>query len=436
MKNLFIFKERLIDLENQKIAFNFQLLHQDKKYNFTETLILPENFQIINKNELVLEEVLKHLHLILGINYWKLTCASDFDLGDIKLTKNQANFWNTVYTKGLGEFFYKNKIDFRNLIKFPFLDNYNYQQSAPLTTSDKSLLFFSGGKDSIVSAEILKEKNIDFTCFSMNPNNIIFDSKKLTDSKLLILKRELDPLLFELNAKPNFYNGHVPVNAILAFIGLLMSYLYDFKNLIISNEDSANYPNANYLEEDINHQWSKTFEFENMFHKYAKEILPSVNYFSLLRNLSEYEIAEKLSKYPKYFLHFSSCNENFKIKNPMTDKRWCGECPKCLFTFIMLSVFLPRTQILEIFEEDLLNKYTLLPIFRELLGIDIKPFECVGTDTEVKLALLKIYKKHEFNNSILMSYFISEILPNLNENYLDKNTINLKTENLIPNDFK
>lgn len=436
MKNLFVFKDKIVDLENKKISFNFKLYYESKEYNFTEKLILPDNFEIINKDYSTLDEILKQLHLILGINYWKLTCAPDLNLGNIKLNEAQANFWNTVYTKGLGEFFYKNKIDFRNLIKFPFTDNFSLNKPIKTTNSKNSLLFFSGGKDSIVSTEILRRKKIDFTCFSVNPNKIILDSQKLTNAKLLILKRELDPLLFTLNSTPNFYNGHVPVNAILAFVGLLVTYLYDFKDLIISNEDSANYSNVNYLEENINHQWSKSFEFENMFHKYAKEILENINYFSLLRNLSEYEITEKLSKHSKYFLHFTSCNENFKIKNPMTDKKWCGECPKCLFTFIMLSVFLPRIEVLKIFEEDLLNKYKLLPIFRELLGIDIKPFECVGTDKEVKLALFRIYQKKEFNNSILMSYFINEILQKLDESKLNENVINLKSRNLIPREFK
>ncbi len=439
--NKFIFSKRNFNLKTKELSFTYKLQTKNQTYDFTEKLTLPENFEILNKDDQILDQLLKNLHLILGISYWKLTATSDLDLGDIKLTKEEADFWNTVWTKGMGEFFYVNKIDFKNLINFPYEAQTSTVTSKlqPITQTSKSLLFFSGGKDSIVSAEILKDKKNDFTCFSVNPVSFVSNIQKLTNTNFLIVKRQIDPMLLALNSKQLFYNGHIPFNAILAFISLLVSYLYGFNFLITSNEESSNYPNVEYIGEKINHQWSKSFEFEKMFHDYVKKLLPNINYFSLLRNFSEYEISEKLTQYSKYLPYFSSCNRNFLIK-PTTqylkpNQLWCGNCPKCLFTFIMLSAFLPRIKVLEILGEDLLNKYELLQIFCELLGIDIKPFECVGTPDEVKLALNKIYEKKEFNNSILMTYFIGEILPTVNEGELEKNVINKKVENLIPEEI-
>ena len=105
-----------------KIYFYYTLkLNDNKVYNFTETLILPDplpDFSLVPKP--TLDEILKSVHLILGISYWKTYCPKEIKLKKLKLSKEQAHFWNVVYTKGLGEFFYENQIDFHDLVTFPF----------------------------------------------------------------------------------------------------------------------------------------------------------------------------------------------------------------------------------------------------------------------------------------------------------------------------
>jgi UDP-N-acetyl-alpha-D-muramoyl-L-alanyl-L-glutamate epimerase len=66
----------------------------------------------------------------------------------------------------------------------------------------------------------------------------------------------------------------------------------------------------------INHQYSKSEEFEYDFSDYvANYISPDIHYFSRLRQYSELEIARIFSeKGKKYFTTFSSCNANFKIR--------------------------------------------------------------------------------------------------------------------------
>ena len=67
------------------------------------------------------------------------------------------------------------------------------------------------------------------------------------------------------------------------------------------------------------------------------------------------------------------------------DVAWCGKCPKCLFTWIILSPFISRERLTEIFGKDLLNDPELKPVFEELNGTAaVKPFECVGTVEEVR----------------------------------------------------
>ena len=61
--------------------------------------------------------------------------------------------------------------------------------------------------------------------------------------------------------------------------------------------------------EKINHQYSKSYEFEKDFTTYAEKYLKgNVKYFSFLRPLNELQIAKIFSKYKKYHKIFKSCN--------------------------------------------------------------------------------------------------------------------------------
>ena len=94
--------------------------------------------------------------MMLGISYYKLYCPSKIILKK-QISKEQAEFWNVVYKKGLGEFFYQNKIDPQGLINFPY-DKKAENKSYSLESSNRMLIGIGGGKDSIVAVEILKEQ--------------------------------------------------------------------------------------------------------------------------------------------------------------------------------------------------------------------------------------------------------------------------------------
>ncbi len=142
IKDKFIFKTHGLDLKNYTAKFTYQLDHSGKSFEFTETLELPK-FKDGGIPPQLLNNILESLHLVLGISYYKLFCPKNLVLENIKLSKAQAEFWNTVYTKGLGEFFYKNNIDFRDLIKFPYVDTSSKAVELPRT--DRSLLGIGGG---------------------------------------------------------------------------------------------------------------------------------------------------------------------------------------------------------------------------------------------------------------------------------------------------
>ena len=72
----------------------------------------------------------------------------------------------------------------------------------------------------------------------------------------------------------------------------------------------------------------------------------------------------------------------------------------------MLSAFISKRQLWEIFGKNLFDDKSLKPLFEELLGIKrFKPFECVGEPEEVKKALSLASKRREFKGSYLMDFY-------------------------------
>lgn len=90
------------------------------------------------------------------------------------------------------------------------------------------------------------------------------------------------------------------------------------------------------------------------------------------------------------------------------------------------------------FGKNLFDNPDLLPLYRELLGIQkFKPFECVGTPEETKAAFLLAEKRGEFKDSPVMKMFVAEVRKSL----LDPETLIEKTlkpsmEHCIPKEFE
>ncbi|MDO8468409.1 MAG: hypothetical protein Q7S29_01485 [Candidatus Peribacter sp.] len=436
----FIFDSCALDAEAGKIELRYSL---DDEVFFTETLLLPEDYQL-QAPSAEQDAALAALHLIGGISYFKTCLPKKIEIRAGSLTQQQAQFWNTVYTKGLGEFFFKNQIDFRGLINFP---------AGPLTPAlspresvaqsagrgARLLVPIGGGKDSTVTAELLKKAGYDVTLFRIGKHPLIEQTAKIAGLPLLTVERHLAPELFKLNAE-GALNGHVPITGYLSFLSIVIAELYGFHAVVMSNERSANEGNVDYLGEQINHQWSKSLECERLLQQYARGIGTNVEYFSLLRPLSELSIVQMFSTLPQYFSCVTSCNTNWKIanrKSPIAN-RWCGNCPKCAFAFAMFAAFLPEKTLQEIFGKNFFNEESLLPFYRQLLGLEgFKPFECVGTIEETAAAFLLAEKRGESDTSKAMQIFLKEVKPTINDGKkLIEECLRPSSDHCIPNPFQ
>jgi hypothetical protein len=88
---------------------------------------------------------------------------------------------------------------------------------------------------------------------------------------------------------------------------------------------------------------------------------------------------------------FTSCNRAFQLRPKEPPKRWCRDCPKCRFTFLMLAPAMKRERLEAIFDGNMLEDETQLAGYEELMGLaGHKPWECVGELAESGAALLRL----------------------------------------------
>jgi len=383
--------------KNLEIFFNFSI----SNIKFKPKIII-ENIDIKSLKRIG-DKVLNNLIFNIGLmelpSYWKTTCSPIIEVRAGYLDKKQIKWWKDLITKGLGQFYYKNKIDWRSLNFLKIISINNKSSELYLKNlKNRYLIPFAGGRDSIVTLEGLKNKKSNISLFTVNPIKKIQETVKVSGiKKQIIARRIIDKKLLDLNKK-GYLNGHTPFTGILSFISVLCAVIFDYKNIAFSNERSSNEGNVKYLGKMINHQWAKSSEFEKMFKDYCnKYLVKNINYFSYIRGYGELEISKKLSKYKKYFPVFSSCNAGMRMNAKGTlraKERWCGNCPKCLFVYMTLYPFLTEKDLLKTFNKDIFENKELLPVMNNLLGKNtIKPFECVGTKKESKLAFSLCLKK-------------------------------------------
>src|SRR5262249_11746443 len=158
-----------------------------------------------------------------------------------------------------------------------------------------------------------------------------------------------DPELLALNAR-GARNGHVPITGILSAIAVAAAVLHGADEVVMSNEWSASQGNLQWNGREINHQWSKSAEFEGLFRTVLRESFGGcVDYFSLLRPLTSLAIARRFAEHRQYFATFRSCNRAFHLDESMRHSNWCGECDKCCFVDLVLAPFVPAAELDAIF---------------------------------------------------------------------------------------
>jgi hypothetical protein len=370
---------------------------------FEEKIVFANATRELNENDkYALDNAFRLLFLLAGVSYYKAYVPAKLVCRAFPLDKTTAAFVEKVYRNGLGEFAFRNKIDLAPLVNFVSNDA-SAPQAVKLGLPHHLLIPVGGGKDSIVTIETLKPVEKNITLFALGGASGMAEPIKasigMAQLPHLYVARTLSPNLIELN-KQGALNGHVPITAILSAITVCCAILYGFDTVVLSNEHSASAPNLRIGDLEINHQYSKSFSFETDLSDYiAAHISPDINYFSLLRPLSEAAILKRFAGYKNYHPIFRSCNTAFKQDAAARNKNWCCDCPKCRFVFLGLAPFITKDELLAIFGKNMLNDPTQKEGFAELCGVAAyKPFECVGEIEESALLMAKLSQSPEWRD--------------------------------------
>lgn len=440
-----------------------------------ETITAPgAPFALDDESAAAVERALRLLHLITGISYYKAAVPEQIRIESYPIDADTAALLETIYVNGLGEFAYRNGLNLHGRIRFPvassvpspqpggqgdssklplpftgssnsLTDRRSVDWATPERTSGRGLLgeaepslaagwgegapalglkhhalvAIGGGKDSLVSIEALRTLGVDQTVTWIGGSQLIKACAERTGLPTLNIGRALAPQLFDYN-REGAWNGHIPVTAVNSAILVFAALLHGIDQVVFSNERSASYGSLIRADDgvgttEVNHQWSKSWAFESAFGDYVtRHIAADLQYYSLLRPLSELAVARQFARIGRYDAHFSSCNRNFHILGERPVNRWCGVCPKCHFVFLALAPFMPKPRLVGIFGRNLLDDPAQTGGFDALLEFqDHKPFECVGEGRESRAALAALAERPEWREDALVERFAREIRPQL-----------------------
>lgn len=314
------------------------------------------------------------------------------------VTKSFADVWRKVLVKVWAQWRYEHGLpDWSGpaLVEAPTEEHAEVRAGFGEPDVGDVLLFFGGGKDSLVAARLLDGANVRWS--SQTYAHSVYGPP---DAQHALIDTLLDRLSPRRRHKqwvaddafaaplPSLVRGGGAKSFLAAetpssIFGSLFTVLaHGYRSMALAHEYSANRGNLIWSAtgEDVNHQWGKSWEAENLLTSYIdREIVPGFRWFSILQPLSDVLIFELLRGAGDAVLATHSCN----VRKP-----WCFRCPKCAYVALGYAAHLPDGVYEKVFEEDVLDLEENLVHFRQMIGLEEHtPFECIGEIDEARLAL-------------------------------------------------
>ena len=254
---------------------------------------------------------------------------------------------------------------------------------ADTTVRDGTLVTVGGGKDSALTLALASRHDPDALAVAVNPRAPMERTAAWAGVGLVRIERRLDRTLLDLNAR-GAINGHVPITAIVTSAAAVAAAMLGRGTVLVSNERSADAATREVDGWRVNHQYSKTSAFERLLGAALDEAGARTRVVSLLRPLSELAIARGVAREVGLVAQVTSCNAAFALDGP--GDGWCGRCDKCRFVQLALAPFSDRDRLVADLGFDALDDPAQVDAFTTMLDAATKPFECVGTVEEVRLA--------------------------------------------------
>jgi hypothetical protein len=376
-------RRKVLELQAADLSENvLGLRYQACGDSFEVTVEFPGSFQSALQDfpAAPRQQLFALLGLCFAPFFFKLADFGSVHVRTASLDAESVDFFEKFLLGGLGEFRYRHGLDPTKPIKV-VADRDDERTSVSIGSDSRVLMLNGGGKDTIVAAELLKASRQPFSWVSIGPNHT---SRRLIElsgnPECMEISYRRDPKIL---AKGIYKWGHTPHTSIFLSLGLVAAIVSKSKFVAAGNESSANVGNVAYRGHDINHQYTKSLEFEKGLSEFIqRRIVQDVEVFSILRPYADLQLAQMFSRHSVYFNDFVSCNNSAR-----GGRAWCKRCAKCAFTALALYPFIGVTGIQTIFGEDLIQRRVIRKHVLQLISDKLKPWECVGTQEESVLAL-------------------------------------------------
>ena len=360
-----------------------ELLYRLGEHRFCERITYDFS-HVADRPHIDASSAFRQMFLANAISYLKINPFAKISIPRW-ISQQESMFFRTLFLHGLWEYAHENDVDIRQACVFPKPSNdLHYASDIPIHNERDILVPIGGGKDSIVTIELLKSAGYNPIWCIVNPQEAMWETLRIAGiTEYITLRRTLPQNLFTLN-ELWASNGHVPVTALVSLMAASCALMLGISYVAFANERSSSEWNTTWYGVEINHQYSKSFACEKLQDAHIRtHIHPDLQVFSLLRPMYEVQVAQKLSQYPQYHSAFRSCNACFRVHKDR-GTNWCGKCPKCAFVFLLLAPFISRPDLESIFGANILADPDMHTTFDQLSATDgTKPFECVGTHEEV-----------------------------------------------------
>jgi len=336
------------------------------------------------------QRMIRALAIIEAFSYWKALCSPVIEVALPAPDAAELDWWQAFWPGAMGEFFYRNRIDYTApgflVIRGPADAGGPGGHAPDGGGTGPPLVLFSGGKDSLALARVVSASSApapaDF--FLYNPGERLrgLAGSLASGGRLVEVRRAILPELLALNAAGH-PNGHTPFSAYLAFAAMLAGYLRGNGPVMAGNSRSDDEPNVrSYLGRPVNHQWTKSYEFEAAARSYRDRWLPGApGYSSPLRPLYEVQIIASLAGDVDAYLRTVSCNR-------ARGGGWCRSCAKCAWVFLATAALFGHDLAIRKTGADMFADPALSGVYQEMAGLTgVKPFECTGSEDEVRAAI-------------------------------------------------
>lgn len=323
--------------------------------------------------------------------------------------------WRHCFLRQFGEWRYRNGMEYRQPHLPQLLGPCVETPQAPLHDAAASseakrriLLTNGGGKDSLVGMLLLNDAQLPYDIYegtlplggSHEVQRSLLEELRAVasegDTRLITVEISddffsCDPASFDrLEVQARHYKSDFAVGHTANYPGYFPIILnHGYSGVWFNIEASADRTMAVWNDEDINHQWCKSVEYQDLSTQLFRLLTGQRfedGFSSTLRGAYDSVIYAIAGSEPAMLAKAHSCN---------LEKPWCRKCPKCCFSYLMMCSVLGEhyAQTVMGVSSSLFDDSDNRSHWRDLLDARHVAWECVPSHLECLQAVDRCIKR-------------------------------------------